>query len=307
MEVIHGCRLLTDGKKHFAALGTFDGVHVGHQKIIRSMVSDAKAAEGKSLVITFSNHPRNFLKPERPIKLLTSPEAKEALIRELDVDLLALLKFDRRLADLDPLSFVRDILVSCFRVSRVYVGYNYTFGFKGNGSPELLRQLGENFGFEVFVMPPICLNQDPISSSAIRKLLAAGDVELASKYLGRWPEFCGQVVHGKGMGRGLGYPTANLLIGSEMQLPLPGVYFGRGQVDGRSHDAVVNIGSKPTLGGTDLSFEVHLLDFSGNLYGKYLTVCLKKRLRDEKRFDSVEELSRQIARDIESVSALRQS
>jgi riboflavin kinase/FMN adenylyltransferase len=178
MEVIHGCRSLSDGKKHFIALGTFDGVHIGHEKIIRTMVCDARASGGKSLVVTFSNHPRNFLKPQRPIKLLTSPEEKKRLIGRLDVDVLALLEFNRSLADMDSISFVRDILVSCFQVSQVYIGYNYSFGYKGNGSPELLEELGYRYGFKVQVMPPVCLNDDPVSSSSIRKLLASGEIEL---------------------------------------------------------------------------------------------------------------------------------
>lgn len=307
MEVIHGCPLLTDGKKHFAALGTFDGVHIGHEKIIRTMVADAEGERGKSLVITFSNHPRNFLKPEKPIKLLTSAMAKQKYIGRLGVDLFALLEFNRRLADMDPLTFVRDILVSCYKVSHIYVGFNYTFGFKGEGTPQLLKEFGEMFGFKVVVMPPICFRGDPVSSSSIRGLMASGQIELASEYLGRFPEFTAEVVHGNKIGRSIGFPTANLLIESDLQLPLPGAYFGEAEVENQLYDAVVNIGLRPTLGGTEISFEAHLLDFDNCLYGEYITVRLKKRLRDEIKFDSIQELGRQIAEDLEAVSSLRSS
>lgn len=306
MEVIHGYPELDRSVKYFVALGTFDGVHIGHEKIICTMVAEARKAGGKSIVFTFSNHPRNFLKPERPIKLLTSQAAKTKLISALGVDMLVYHQFDRQFAAIEPLAFVRDILFAYLRPYRVYVGYNYTFGYQGDGTPELLEELGKEFGFTVGVMPPVCLNGDPVSSSHIRKLLASGQLELAAQYLGRWPEFQGEVVHGSSIGRKLGYPTANLKIDEEMLLPQPGVYFGETQVEGKAYDVIVNVGSRPTLRGADVSFEVHLLDFKGLLYGQKLAVSLKKRVRDEIKFAGLEELARQIANDIAAVSQLRQ-
>ena len=307
MEVLYGCPELRASEKHFVALGTFDGVHIGHEKIMRAMVYEAHRARGKSIVYTFSNHPRNFLKPERPIKLLTSQESKTRLIENLGVDILVYHEFDERLAHMEPLPFVRDILVACFRPHKVFVGYNYTFGFKGKGTPEVLEELGREFGFTVEIMPPVCFNQDPVSSSRIRKLLEAGEIEAAAKYLGRLPEIRGQVIPGNGIGRRMGFPTANLLISEEMLLPFPGVYFGLVMIqdprEEKPYEAVINIGSRPTVGGTNLSFEVHLLRFDRDLYGKSLTVVFRKRLRDEIKFHGLEELKQQIAKDIAMVSA----
>lgn len=306
MEVLYGCPEIRASEKHYVALGTFDGVHIGHEKIMRTMVSEARQAKGKSIVYTFSNHPRNFLKPERPIKLLTLQETKTRLIEKLGVDMLVYHEFDERLAHMEPLSFVRDILVACFRPHKVFVGYNYSFGFRGKGTPEVLEDLGREFDFSVEIMPPVCFHQDPVSSSRIRQLLEAGEIETAARYLGRFPDIRGQVIPGNGIGRRLGFPTANLLVPAELLLPLPGVYFGLVKIQDSpkedSYEAVINIGSRPTVGGTNLSFEVHLLRFDGDLYGNSLTVEFRKRLRDEIKFRSLEELKHQIAKDIAMVS-----
>lgn len=302
MEVLHGCSKLDSSKKRFLALGTFDGVHLGHQKIIRNMVTDARAVGGESVVVTFSNHPRLILKPEVPLKLLTSNLIKTKLIEALGVDLLVFLEFNRRLADMEPFVFVRDVLVSCFKPSKVYVGYNYTFGNNGAGSPESLKKFGEELGFSVKVMDPICIDEQPINSTFIRRLTAAGDIEGVYKYLGRWPIFHGKVIHGKGLGSKLGYPTANLMIDEEIQLPMPGVYFGKAQVENDFYDAVANIGTSPTIGKVGMRFEVHLLQYRGNLYCKELTFYLKQRIRDEKKFSGVEDLAKQIEKDIARVS-----
>ena len=305
MELIYGGPNFNKSGKNFVALGTFDGVHVGHQELIREMVSGARETGGKSIVVTFSNHPRQLLRPDSPIKLLTSPSIRAQLIRGLGVDAIVFLEFTREMAAMEPLPFVRDILVERFNTSQVYVGYNYSFGKKGNGSPGLLEELGRRFGFAVTIMPPVCLEGIPVSSTVIRKQMAAGEVERACKFLGHLPVFQGEVIHGNGFGRSMGYPTANLLIDAEMQLPFPGVYFGQVEVEKVIYDAIANIGTRPTVNGEGMSFEIHLLDFCGNLYGKQLTFYLKKRLRDEKKFFNLQELTKQIARDVASVSCLR--
>lgn len=291
--------------RHFIALGTFDGVHIGHKKIIKTMVSEATSSRGTSFVVTFSNHPRNLLRPCQPIKLLTSPALKEKLIRSLGVDFPVFLDFNSEMAAMDPLVFVRKVLVDQFKPSVIYVGYNYTFGYQGIGCPHLLEKFGRRFNFKVMTIPAVCINGIPVSSTQIRKLLAAGDVERVYQYLGHYPAFQGEVVHGSGLGRTLGYPTANLLIGEEMQLPIPGVYFGKAEVNDSFYDAVANIGSRPTVNGDKMCFEVHLLNFNDSLYGRQLTFHLKKRIRDEKKFSGISELRRQIAQDIASVSFLK--
>ena len=169
----------------------------------------------------------------------------------------------------------------------------------------MLEELGKTFGYKVRVIPPVCIDERPVSSTYIRGLLEAGKIEEVQRCLGHWPFFIGEVVHGKALGRRLGYPTANLLITDEIQLP-PGVYFGKAEVGGNQYKGVANIGLRPTVNGNDLSFEVHLLGYQGNLYGRELTFHLKKRIRDEKKFSDVNELERQIARDIALAAHLKE-
>lgn len=297
MEVVYGFPPLTS-KGNFIALGNFDGVHIGHKEIIGTMVSEAKKTGAKSCVVTFRNHPRQLLRPNEQIRLLTPLSVKIKLISRLGVDMLVLLDFTRDFAKARPIDFVRDYVVDRFNSSRVYVGYNYSFGYQGTGTPYLLEELGKRFGFTVIVMPPVHIDGVPVSSTYIRRLLEEGKIEEAHRYLGHWPMFAGEVVHGDGLGRTLGYPTANLLVGDEVQLPRPGVYYGAAEVDDNTYKAVINIGLRPTVSGRDLTFEVHLLDFRGSLYGRELTCCLKKRLRDEKKFSNIDELCRQISRDV---------
>lgn len=306
MEVLTRCPEIMASEKRFVALGTFDGVHIGHEKILRTMVCDAQQAGGKSIVYTFSNHPRNVLKPERSLKLLTPQQSRTRLIGNLGVDMLVYHEFNSRLAQMEPVSFVQDILVACFRPHKVYVGFNYTFGREGKGNPELLEELGREYGFTVKIMSPVCLNGDIISSSRIRRLLEAGEIEAASRFLGRWPEIKGKVIHGNGIGRLMGFPTANLEVPQELLLPLPGVYYGEVKIEREDEEktcqAVINIGSRPTVGGSNLSFEVHLLEFDREIYGETLTVAFRKRLRNEIKFSGLKELEQQIAKDIASVA-----
>jgi riboflavin kinase/FMN adenylyltransferase len=305
MEIINGLPPRGTGN-YFIALGNFDGVHIGHKEIITAMVSEAKKLNGKSCVVTFRNHPSQLLKPHMPAKLLTPPSVKAKLISRLGVDLLVLLDFNRDLADLSPFDFVRSYIVGPFTPSLIYVGYNYSFGCKGSGNPDLLEELGKNFGYKVRVIPPVYIDERPVSSTYIRGLLEAGKIEEVKQCLGHWPVYMGEVVHGNALGRKLGYPTANLLITEEIQLPRPGVYFGKAEVGGNQYKGVANIGLRPTVNGNDLSFEVHLLGYQGNLYGRELTFHLKKRIRDEKKFSDVNELERQIARDIALAAHLKE-
>ena len=306
MELKYGYPQLQGARKNCIALGTFDGVHIGHQKLIQTMVSGAWEIGARSVVFTFANHPRRFLSPDKAPFLLTPSQTKISLIDKLGVELMVLLPFDKLLAEMEPLEFVRDILVGHLQPYQVYVGYNFTFGSQGAGSPGLLEALGKRFGFKVNTIPAVCLDEQPISSTLIRKKLAAGDISGAKRYLGHWPIYQGKILPGDGLGTHLGYPTANLSIPVEVLLPPPGVYYGTAMVRDSQYEAMANIGFRPTVSNTrNLRFEIHILNYRGDLYGEELIFYLKKPIRKEIKFSGVEELKEQISKDIASVRTLR--
>lgn len=293
-DILKGCCI---------ALGNFDGVHRGHQELICVTVNRARKKGSPAVVVTFDPHPALVLTPDDPPGLLTTKEQKIELIAGLGADFLYFLPFDSDLASLTPEDFVRQILWSYFRPSLVTVGFNYTFGRGGRGNPSLLAALGRELGFEVEVIPPVKVGEHLVSSTAIREALAAGDVALAREFLGYWPTLVGYVVSGEGRGRLLGFPTANVAVDPEVRLPAYGVYACRVKLPNGSWQAgIVNIGKRPTFGSSLIpTVEVHLLDFSGHLYGKKLKVELRYFLRPEKSFASSHELIEQIEDDIRKV------
>lgn len=300
MRVQYGLEGTGNLKGCCVALGNFDGVHRGHQELIRTTVKRAQRNKSPAVVITFDPHPALVLTPEEPPGLLTTKEQKIELIAGLGADFLYFLPFDLQLASLTPEEFVRQILWPYFRPSHVAVGFNYTFGRGGRGNPSLLATLGRELGFEVEVIPPVKVGERIVSSTAIREALAQGDVLLAKEFLGYWPTLVGYVVSGEGRGRLLGFPTANIAVAPEVRLPAYGVYACLVKLTNNSWQAgIVNIGERPTFGPHLMpTVEVHLLDFSGSLYGKKLKVELRYFLRPEKAFTSSRELIEQIGADI---------
>ncbi|WP_258360866.1 bifunctional riboflavin kinase/FAD synthetase [Moorella sulfitireducens (nom. illeg.)] len=287
-EIVAGCYL---------ALGNFDGVHRGHQQLIGSIVRKARIAGKPAVVITFSPHPA-CITGDNPPGLLTTTDRKEKLIAALGVDFLFILPFNRELARLAPETFVYDILWPRFHPRLVAVGFNFTFGHRGAGTPALLKRLGEELGFEVEVMAPVTYEGMTVSSTTIRDALDRGDILLARKLLGYWPVLAGTVVAGDRRGRELGFPTANLAVPPEIKLPARGVYACLARFRDRVYRAVVNIGRRPTF-GTDLpaTIEAHLLDFEGGLYGQQLELELRAYLRPERRFAGPRELAAQMQED----------
>ncbi|NPV92000.1 MAG: bifunctional riboflavin kinase/FAD synthetase [Firmicutes bacterium] len=292
--------------KQAIALGNFDGVHLGHQKLIRNMVSFARGQHIPAVTFTFHPHPFQVLFPEKAPKLLISPEKRTEMIGGLGVDALLMVPFNRELARLSPEYFVHEILHRQLQAQAVFVGFNYTFGHRGAGTPELLRDIGRELGFKVEVLPPIKVGGTTVSSSGVRAALEAGEVAKAKSYLGYWPIVEGRVVKGDQRGRQLGFPTANLAIESGVLIPARGVYAAKVKLGDRVFDGVVNIGFKPTFAGDPvLTVEAHILDFAQVIYGEWVTLSLIQKLRDETKFSSVEELIKQIQRDIEDAKALR--
>ncbi|KKM11901.1 hypothetical protein SY88_06270 [Clostridiales bacterium PH28_bin88] len=301
MEVLHSITQVS--RRHTGAviaLGNFDGVHRGHHTIISRTVSMARELGTKSMVLTFEPHPLQVLKGDEGPKLLTVGRRKAVLLENLGLDILFFCPFTTNLALITPEEFIKTILVAVLRPKSVFVGFNYTFGRGGVGTPELLRVKGRELGFDVTVVPPVLHEGIPISSSTIREALQSGAVSKARDLLGYWPVIEGRVVGGHGRGRQIGFPTANVEVAPEMLLPAEGVYAGRVQAEGQIRTGLINIGRCPTFGsGSTANVEVHLLDFKGNLYGKEIVVELRARLRDERKFMSVNELIAQIRRDIE--------
>ena len=291
-----------DLPQHFsypvATIGNFDGVHLGHQALFRETVKRAREKNGNAIAITFHPHPLQVLRPEVPLKLICTLEQKIKLIEEAGLDCLLLLEFTRELASLEAEDFVEEILVRGLGIKELIVGYDYRFGRKRRGDTELLRLLGERFGFQVLVIPPQKVNGLTVSSTLIREFISEGNVSLAARLLGRYYMLCGKVIPGHGRGRRLlGFPTANLKLSREKLLPKPGVYAVWVHLNGRQHPGVMNLGFNPTFGDGYLSAEVHIFDFQEDLYGKRICLSFVSRLRDEKKFSSPEELAQQIAAD----------
>jgi riboflavin kinase/FMN adenylyltransferase len=298
MRIIHDLTELTTVPRHtVATIGNFDGVHLGHRAIFRRVVAEARQAQGTATVITFNPHPLKLLAPERAPLLIDTYAERERLIAASRIDLLVCLPFTAALAALPATTFVTEILLRALGLKHLIVGYDYAFGRDRQGDAIFLQDCGERYGFTVEVLPPIKQNQDVYSSTRIRQLLLEGEVEAAASLLGRHFTLEGEVIHGAGRGRKLGFPTANLRTGKEL-LPKAGVYAVKVQHGAALLNGVVNIGKNPTFGENELSVEVHLLDIQANLYGETLRFYFVQRLRGEVRFAGVPELCAAIQSDI---------
>lgn len=280
-------------------IGNYDGVHLGHQKILSMVLQKAQEIKGTSMVMTFDPHPVKVLAPERDIKLLTTSEEKAKLIKAIGIDVLLFINFNKEFANMLPDDFINTVLVEKFQVREIIVGTNYAFGRHKKGTIELLRRRGEKYGFEVKAVRQVMVHGNVISSSAIRSLLLKGAVYEASKYLGRAYSIEGSVIKGKGRGQNLlNIPTANITTPVEIA-PKEGVYAVKVGLKGKIYDGVANIGKNPTFGNQEVSYEVHLFNFSGNLLGQNLRVCFIDRIRGERTFPDAASLEKQIREDIE--------
>src|SRR5262245_6044596 len=298
MRIVQGLESYPpDAPEAAVALGTFDGIHLGHRAILAAAVAQARASRLQAVACTFEPHPAEVLHPgHAPAPISTLAERLE-LLAETGVDATVVLDFTAELAVMEPEAFVKDVLLERLHAHDVVVGYNHTFGRGARGNARLLQELAGQLGFRAHVVPPRRLYGVPVSSSEIRAALRAGDVERARRYLGRAYSIAGQVVQGAGRGRGLGFPTANVKPDHGV-LVAPGVYACRAVFEGGRYAAVVNIGMRPTFGETTLVIEAHLLDFSGSLYEKQLRLEFVGRIREERRFPGPEALREQISRDI---------
>jgi riboflavin kinase/FMN adenylyltransferase len=279
-------------------IGNFDGVHKGHMVLFNKVKERAQAINGQSAVMTFEPHPIKVMKPGNGPPLITPMKEKLDLIAQTGVDVLFCVPFTREFAAISARDFVEDMLLKKIGIKEIVVGYDYTFGHDRLGDISLLEALGGELGFKVHVVKPIYIDRRLVSSTSIRKLVREGEFALAEAFLGRHYQISGTVIKGANRGgRLLGFPTANLKIVDEL-IPRMGVYAVKVNVEGKTYNGVTNIGTNPTFGEHALSVETHLLDFSGDLVGKTIRVNFLQRLRDEITFNSIEELSDQIAEDI---------
>ncbi|MBQ9931214.1 MAG: bifunctional riboflavin kinase/FAD synthetase [Firmicutes bacterium] len=303
MKIFRSLEEIENIEETAVALGNFDGVHLGHQALIREAVAYASAHGLKSAVFTFENHPRNVLAGHPVIQNILYPADKEKILEEMGVDYLFSIPFDPEIGKMHPETFIEDILWETFLVKVAFCGFNYCFGAKGAGTAELLSSAGEALGFEVRVLPPYKVEGEVVSSTLIRSLIDEGRMEECSKFLGRSYGIAGEVVTGQQLGRTIGFPTVNLNLDEDMVSPPNGVYVTCCEFDGISYPSITNVGRKPTVGEFARNAETHLLDFSGDLYGKEIRVSFLEKIRDEKKFDGLEALQEQIHIDCEYAKA----
>ena len=300
MKIIRAAsELKTPGRKVCLAIGFFDGVHLGHQQIIRQTITDARQHEGVALAVTFDCHPSSVVAPQRVPPLIYSLSQKLRVIESLGADGLLLIHFDRAFSEQSGEAFIRGLARDLGQIHSLCVGNNFTFGHKRGGNVALLKTLGEELHFTVHGMAAVSLDGRVVSSTRIRETIRAGSLDAASQMLGRAYSLAGKIVKGDQLGRQLGFPTANLDV-TGMLLPPDGVYAVHAQVLGRPHRAVINIGLRPTLQNPtpQIRAEAHLLDFDGELYGEEMEIIFREKLRGEKKFPSLDALKEQIARDV---------
>jgi len=289
-----------DTPRSVVALGTFDGVHLGHQEILKRCSMYARCTGARAVAFTFDRHPLEVIRPQLAPPQLTDIEDKLALIEATGIEVAVVARFDEALARATPEEFVREVLVDGLRATKAVIGFNYTFGWRARGTAEALVDLSKKCGFEVEVVEPVTVGGVPVGSTEIRARLARGDVAGARAMLGRPFSMKGTVVPGHGRGRTIGYPTANMEVSGGMAVPARGVYAAIAQARGLELHAVANVGVRPTFEGRALSLEVFIMDFAGDLYGEAVRVSFVERLRDERKFGSSTALASQIAEDVKN-------
>lgn len=306
MKTLHSISELTPLRGPvFLAIGVFDGVHLGHRAVISTSARHAHSADGTPVVVTFDPHPAKVLRPRDAPHLLTATQHKIALIRNLGVAHLLVIEFSRDFAATPPEDFVSQLVAHSKPLREICVGHEWSFGKDRAGNLDLLKKLGERFNFNVVGIPPVTVNGNVVSSTAIRQAVERGDLKKAAEMLGRDYTILGTVMHGQSVGNKIGYPTANLSAHSE-QFPPNGVYFAEAWIEGVQHHGVTNLGFRPTVsrGQPQRTLEIHLLDFDKDIYGQDVEVRFLRYLRPERKFESVDALAQQIDADVKQAREL---
>ena len=279
------------------ALGNFDGVHLGHQEIIRRTVDSAEAAGLSSAVFTFSNHTSTVIEGMEPVKNIMYEEEKIRAVEDFGIDHMIDIPFTKEILSMSPGSFVKDILVDILNIREAYCGFNYSFGHKAQGTPSVLMAQGLEYGFGIHVQEPYTIDGKVVSSTWIRELIAEGRMEEAARLMGRNYAISGEVIVGNKLGRTIGFPTCNLVVDETMITPPNGVYISMCTCKGKRYPAVTNVGYKPTVGTYAKNIETHIFDFDEDVYGERIRVEFIKHTRKEQKFDGIDALKDQIERD----------
>ena len=298
MKTFHDISSFKTNEKTFVTIGTFDGVHFGHKEIINKLVDDAKLAGKKSVLLTFFPHPRMVLQKDTTIALINTIKERTALLEKTGLDYLIIHPFSIAFSRLTALDFVRDLLVAQLNISKLIIGYDHHFGKNREGNIEQLTEYSHTYGFSVKEIPAQDIDDVSVSSTKIRRALAAGNLKTANRYLGSPFMLSGKVVNGKKLGGQIGFPTANIDILEDYKLiPKTGVYIVQSRIDNKTIFGMMNIGNRPTVSGTHQTIEVHFFDFNNDLYDTFLTIELLFFLRDEHKFDTIESLILQLKKD----------
>ena len=294
---------LSPEKDMLITIGVFDGVHLGHKYLISQLTEQARQQDLLSGVVTFRQHPQEILSPRSKLPFLTDLTTRANLLKNEGVDAIIILSFTPELAQLSARQFV-SLLKKYLRMRGMVIGPDFALGLNKEGNADTLRALGQEMGFSVSVIPPMMVNGEVASSTTIRKALADGNMKKVADLIGRSFNLHGCVITGNSRGTELGFPTANLDIDSKQALPAEGVYATWAYIDDKPYQSMTNIGKRPTFGGSERTVEVYIPNYHGDLYGHELKIDIIERLRDEKKFDTVDELKRQIVEDIKHGSAI---
>lgn len=286
-------------KSRYIALGVFDGVHLGHRKLIKLTVNKAKKNKGISIVVTFDPHPDRIIIPENNVFLLTTLKERINLIRDLEVDIFLIIKFSKILSKMSPKDFIVKILVNSLQVKELFVGFNYKFGFQGKGNVDCLKEYGKIYKYKTSILKPEVINKTIISSTIIKEYIRLGDTKKAKKLLGHNMIISGRVISGKGRGRKLlNFATANIEIPLEKILPANGVYLVEINIDNQKYYGLMNIGIKPTFKEKNKTVEVHIINFNKSIYNQVVNIDILQKIRNEKYFNHAGLLKKQIEDDI---------
>lgn len=306
MQIEEELAKLRPKKDTLLTIGVFDGVHLGHKYLLSQLAEQAREQNLLSGVVTFNQHPQEVLSPQTKLPFLTDLTQRINLLKNEGVEAIITLSFTSELAQLSTYQFV-NLLKKYLRMRGLVVGADFALGQNREGNTNTLRTLGQDMNFSVTVIPPVMINGEVVSSTAIRNALADGDMKRVLNLVGRPFSLTGRVTSGAGRGIELGFPTANLDIDPGQALPAEGVYATWSHIDGQAYQSMTNIGKQPTFGGSQRIVEVYILDYRSNLYGRELKIDIMERLRGEKQFDTAEELKKQIAEDVKQGRAILNS
>lgn len=300
MIIIKSINDIDNTYKSVVTIGNFDGVHKGHQVLIKEAVQFANKRNLKSVVFTFDNHPANYFE-KRHVKNIITNNEKINRIKSLGVDILVIIPFDSYMTKISPIEFIKGVLIDKLGARKIIVGHDFTFARRKEGNTKLLKEMSSKYGFELEIVNPIKVNDIRVSSTYIRQLVAEGSVDKVNKYLGYHCEIKGNVIKGKQLGRTIGFPTANIEINDDLLIPNNGIYATKVYVYNDVYYGATNIGYNPTVNGDKLSIETNILEFDEDIYGQVIKIEFLERIRDEKKFNSLEELKAQLKKDTDYV------